>query len=525
MSDNYIPDPLVENTYILRKLKPVLFDATDRTGCLDGTRIELIQTITDWALDPAGPQNILWLYGLAGSGKSALATTIANHLRDKGHLGAFIFCDRDDSERSNPSNIIRTLAYQLSSFDAAVQDAILTVLQKLPDIHLSPILSQFIHLLVNALTSDGVVDTTTPIVVVLDAIDECGNPDSRETVLEILAEMWSQLPLSIRLLVTSRYENDIRGAFEGHEHILSKELVTDSKSNNNDISAYLHSRLARVRKKSRDLQKQRGWPSEDDILSLTQRASGLFVWASTASKYIDGFNPRARLDMLLKGESDSAPERALDKLYQTALESIGHWDDEDFLANFKTAVGIVLVARRPLSHSAIDSLSRPQNGVSCEDTISYLGCLLQQFPTVRLLHPSFADFLFDRSRCSREMWWFRQEKHNHSLAAKCLEHLNRVLKRNLCDIKLSPDPVDEDVPESVSYACLFWTDHVCSISDNEYTDLQFILELLRIFLYQNLLNWIEAMSLLRRSRDVAGRLRDLESWMVNLPEVSRAIAP
>lgn len=495
----------------MRKLKPVIYDATNRTECLNGTRTDLIQTITEWALDPASIQNILWLYGLAGSGKSALSTTIANHLRGEARLGAFIFCDRDDVDRSDPSKVIKTLAYQLSSFDAGVRAAMSTVLRKLPDIHSSPIRSQFLHLLVNTLTSHGVIDSSSPIIVVLDAMDECGNPDSRETLLEVLAEMWGQLPSSVRLFITSRNENDIRAAFEDQEHVHVLELMTDTLSNSGDISAYLRSRLSRVRQKSKGLRNQ-SWPTEDDIRMLTVRASGLFVWASTASKFINGFNPRARMDTLLKGRGDSDPQRALDQLYQTALLSVGNWDEDDFLSSFRHVVGIILVAKRPLSPSAIDALSMPDGRVSCEDTISYLGCVLQQSPTVRFLHPSFMDFLVDRSRCGRDIWWFQEEEHNLKLAGSCLVRLNRALKRNFCDIKLSPDLVDVEIPEDIAYACLFWVDHICSIVNED--SLKSILEHLRTLLYQHLLHWIEVMSLLKRPRDTITHLKTLHSWIL-----------
>lgn len=61
-------------------------DASDRPDCLHGTRVAIIQLITDWALNPAGAQHILWLHALAGAGKSTLFTTIANSLREMGHL-------------------------------------------------------------------------------------------------------------------------------------------------------------------------------------------------------------------------------------------------------------------------------------------------------------------------------------------------------------------------------------------------------------------------------------------------------
>jgi hypothetical protein len=74
---------------ILQNLQPVHMDASNRYECLEGTRLATIQFILDWASEPVGTQNVLWLHGLAGVGKSTLATTMATHFRNQRRLGAF----------------------------------------------------------------------------------------------------------------------------------------------------------------------------------------------------------------------------------------------------------------------------------------------------------------------------------------------------------------------------------------------------------------------------------------------------
>lgn len=66
-------------------------DASQRTGCLDKTRVNLLKFIEDWADDLSCEQSVLWLHGLAGVGKSTLSTTIANRFRTARRLGAFLF--------------------------------------------------------------------------------------------------------------------------------------------------------------------------------------------------------------------------------------------------------------------------------------------------------------------------------------------------------------------------------------------------------------------------------------------------
>lgn len=501
------------HTHTLGKLQPAKMDATDRRECLSGTRTAMIQFIMDWAQDPVGAQNVLWIHGLAGSGKSTLSTTIASKLLGMGLLGAFLFFDRDVAESSDPSVVVRTMAYQLGSFIPCVAASICAAIEKYPNIHQFPIRSQFNQLLVHALSCHPAIDPGVPIVLVIDALDECGNEKRRHALLESLAEQSSQLPPSVRILITSRPERDLRAYFQLRHHIIVQELDTTSQYNIHDISSYLRIQLLRVQEKTPHLKNRIHWPCDETIARLTDRASGLFIWASTAVDYIDAYDPQKRIDIVLRGDAASGAEIALDTLYRTALESAGSWDDESFVNDFQIIVGIVLVARHPLSSTAIDLLRGKTRGVPCIDVISQLGCALQLHPTVRLMHPSLADFLLTGSRCGRRIWFFGQAIHNRALAMHCLHRLSTVLKQNICNSIPSPDSMREDssafIPEDVSYACLYWADHICDIEES--TDA--VMESLCTFLNKHLLHWLEVMSILNRSRDAIALFDRLHIWL------------
>src|SRR5882762_11035110 len=101
---------------VLQRLAPADMEACNRTECLIGTRLDVLSFMEDWVKCPSREQNVLWMHGLAGSGKSAVSTTISNRFRELGWLGAFLFFERDVISRSDPTTIIRTLAYQLGNF-------------------------------------------------------------------------------------------------------------------------------------------------------------------------------------------------------------------------------------------------------------------------------------------------------------------------------------------------------------------------------------------------------------------------
>jgi hypothetical protein len=61
-----------------------------RKNSLPKTRLDIIKVITDWIADESSDQKkVMWLYGLAGSGKITISTTIAWIMRDLHRLGAF----------------------------------------------------------------------------------------------------------------------------------------------------------------------------------------------------------------------------------------------------------------------------------------------------------------------------------------------------------------------------------------------------------------------------------------------------
>jgi hypothetical protein len=144
-------------------------DASRRTGCLPNTRTDVLRFIVDWVNDPTSQQNILWLHGLAGSGKSALSTTIASTFRELGQLGAFLFFDRHVAERSDPTTVIRTLAHQLGASIPEIGTAICAAVERNSTITISSLQHQF-----NWLIRDILAITSQTIVIVLDALDECG---------------------------------------------------------------------------------------------------------------------------------------------------------------------------------------------------------------------------------------------------------------------------------------------------------------------------------------------------------------
>jgi hypothetical protein len=485
-------------------------DASSRVECLPFTRQDILQFVIDWVINSSPDQNILWLFGVTGSGKSALSTTIANYFRELGRLGAFLFFDRDVTERSDPSAVIRTLAYQLGTFD----DQFLRALSyaKSTISWQWPLQIQVEKLLIKPLSTVKDVAEQGPVVLVIDALDECGSAKTRKPLLNILATELVKLPPNFRIVITSRAERDIQESFSSRPNILTRELDLTTASNTNDIVAYFRHWMSIIRASNRLLPLSPDWPGENTILTLADRSSGLFVWASTVITFIeDGHDPEERLALILGSENRSKGEYTLDELYATALGSIGKWKDETFRSDFRTIMGTILAAKDPILPSTIDKLIKPTR--PSLHTISHLGCVLHwsyDLP-LRVLHPSFAEFLTNRERCGNDEWFIDLAFHHRQLADRCLTCLGEELHENVLGKRLNCKhrPDKTSLPAFIAYASAFWIDHVCLVSD----DVSVLVEKVGQFLNQHLLHWFEAMSIILRTNETIGLLEKLHEWL------------
>ena len=481
-------------------------DEYSRIPCLPKTRLDVIRAFTDWIADGSiDRKSVLWLHGVAGSGKSTISTTLAQTMRDLDRLGAFFYFNRDIPER-NAATLIRTLAHQLAIFDPQIGTEVSRVVERNPNIAAMPLEFQFTNLLA-AQAFKSVQWSGGPILLIIDALDECGSKKDRKHLMQVLSKGFSYLPPFIRVVVSSREEPDIKGVLESHPAVHSYHLDINSTNTIGDITEFLRCRFIEIRTTKKNVSFPSNWPSDDVVYALRERAAGLFVWAATACLYIDNYDPLLRLRDIISQESvqrKSAPFANLDRLYKTGLHSAGNWDDPPFRSDCCSILGTVLCARIPMSCSAMDSLlalPRP-----CVQSISHLRCVLQVGKTedaVRILHPSFHDYL--SSRCQAEVWSIDTQEHNAKLAVRCIDLLDRSLRENICGLTLPHHVQKESIPEAVSYACAFWIEHVCLMSDVG----DDIANQIHRFLCRHLLHWIEAQAILKSHGKTIQSLQNL----------------
>ena len=98
---------------------------------------------------------------------------------------------------------------------------------------------------------------------------------------------------------------------------------------------------------------------------------------------------------------------------------------------------------------------------------------------------------------------------------RCIDLLDKELRENICDMTLPYLSRKKTLPEAISYACKFWIEHICLVSD--ITD--DIVDQIYDFLVKHLLHWMEAMAILSSHNDTIRSIRNLMERLEVCPPI------
>ncbi|KAF7332962.1 YVTN repeat-like/Quino protein amine dehydrogenase [Mycena venus] len=494
----------------LRRLNPLsmpLVSPHFRTTCLSGTRSKVISELTQWGLLSA--DKILWIHAHAGSGKSTLSTTIANVFESHGRLGSFVFFDRGVEERSEPSGMIRTIAYQLCRQREDIADKIRYCVENQPRISEMTLDVQFQRLLVEPLTT---IDIQQRVIIIIDALDECADGPSRAAFVSLLSRGLPQLPDFVRVLITSRNYPWIRHALAQVADLRVMDL-NKAPDIDNDIRVYISAQMEKIQGQYSDLPP--GWPANDAVDSLVQHAHGLFVWVSVACSYIQAYNPVTRLQTLLSSPSvcalteHSLHNHSLNNLYAIAIRDAGPWHAEDFAKDMHDLLAVIIVSQNPQSlHGIGDILGIDAARIA--DLVSRLQSILKQDENglIHVFHPSVRDYLVD---IEGHAWSITEPEEHIIMATRCIHHLNNNLHRNTtacCSLEDKTSRIT--LTDAVAYACVSWVHHVCKAKPTAQ-----VADEIHGFMSTHFLHWMEALKILGQSRDSITWLKQLWSRYSN----------
>uniref|UniRef100_L2FYC2 Vegetative incompatibility protein het-e-1 n=1 Tax=Colletotrichum fructicola (strain Nara gc5) TaxID=1213859 RepID=L2FYC2_COLFN len=447
-------------------------DVQDRPRCENGTRVRVQELIYNWANDDSG-EPFFWLVGPAGTGKSTVARTITDSWAKRKQLAAGYFFKRGEKGRNDTSRLFATIAVQLADTIPYFQEHLRRSIDGMDGDAIGErgLTTQFDKLIMNPLIAlESVHSSRQPMVIVIDALDECERPEHLSQVITLLDKLRDIRTVHLRVLFTSRFASEVNGAFEpfiSHKNArkfeLHREFCEDAKS---DIQTFLMVKFAEI-KKRRKVQ-QNPWPADEDLARMVQLATTpepLFIYAATLYRF-----------QCEEGKSQ------LYQIYDPILRQILSDEEADSDQQLKFLGALVLLAT-PLSAASLTALL----GMDIDDVnwwLLELHAVLEIPPErhrpIRLLHKSFSDFLL------------------HS------DDTGNGLRRDICGIdkpavqgdEINQDLIDTHIPADLGYACLYWVYH---LQQSEWSLGDDICE----FLYEHFLHWLEILALLGKMSDGA----------------------
>ena len=508
---------LVQQDLWFRKRLKLVKTGYDRTlCCMEGTRESILNNIAAWATNGSGqnnvPQNnIYWIYGLPGIGKTSLAHSICETFDDRKQLVGAFFCQRDDTNLSEPRNILPTLIYKLAEISPTFRKIVAECLRNSPNLTTE---SMKDTIFLDFIRSLPLPPNEHSLVFVIDALDECGNTQSRPDVLKSLVDAVALAPW-LRIILTSRPEADIERFFNSlaRSSHLSYDLATDPKASD-DLRTFARSQFDMV---ASHWHLSTPWPEEAGFNRAVSRANGLFIFIKTlvlALKKCE--DPEESLKEALQGSAGTGLD-SLYGLYSSILRTHG------YIRGFWRLLVVITTAQyRPLSKAPIAKLTGVKPNL-VETFVDALSSLLYRDEgdngAIRVRHLSISDF-FLSDRCDFQVKL--QEAHAQQGIA-CLETMVKQLRFNICkledsrlantDVKDLQSRIEQNISDPLQYSSLYWSTHLCFSPDNISRDPLALGKLKEFFEGLYPLFWIEVLSIMGMVPVGAPSLRRVATWV------------
>jgi hypothetical protein len=253
--------------------------------CLPDTRVNLLRDIYSWA-DGQDERCIFWLNGLAGTGKSTIARTVARRYHDQKRLGASFFFSRGGGDVGHAGKFVTSIAWQLASSVPSLDQYVCDAIKERRDIASQSLHDQWQQLILRPLSRLSGNGGQFSYMLVVDALDECDNNDDIKPIVHILAKARSLTSDQLRVFLTSRPEIPIRYRFGQLPYAEHMDFVLHNISQSiidHDISIFLEYNLKLV---TEEHHLSAGWPGKQIVEQLVHSANGLFIWAATACRFI-----------------------------------------------------------------------------------------------------------------------------------------------------------------------------------------------------------------------------------------------
>jgi hypothetical protein len=372
--------------------------------CHPATRTAVLDLILRRIKSSTEECSILWLYGPAGAGKSAIAQTIAERTGGE-QLAASFFFSRGKPDRDTAQKLWATIAFQIAMSMPALRDLIGSAVVDTPGIFFKSPENQLHKLVIEPLhslgseISDSDISQSSPFLIIIDGLDECKREAEQSEILHSIAMIIHSYHLPLCFLIASRPEPHILHSFDSSDlrNICYHICLDGSFKPVEDVHLFLRCKFDEIYEKHWHMMASipQPWPPEDVVQLLARRSSGQFIYATTVIRFIDDedYRPTDRLEIALNASQHSTAFKnsELDLLYQQILSTC---PNTSLLCRI---LGCILVSQHEqLSAVDIEALLSLCAGDVCLTfhRLHSLVCVPDSGEVIPY-HASLEDFIFD----------------------------------------------------------------------------------------------------------------------------------
>lgn len=448
------------------------FDQSPKGPCLSGTRVKIPQELVSEVKDDR--TRVVWLKGSPGKGKSTIAKSLCIELRaDKIPVFSFFF-NKDGGKAHTASTEIfaSTIARQLARFSPDFNDA----LAALDLEQIVRIISKEEQLQQLVVTPARKIKWPFRAVLVLDALDECGDRRALEELMELVRKLL-QLPPAFAIFISCR-PVDIVDRFLGDAS--AKHHSLDGSGDAEDIRLFVETSLLNIP----DHSESGKWPPQCGRMDeFADACGGLFEIASVRVRRVRDEDILSRIEIFDHILSDRDPAPSLVKEYRRILKSAytaklvsdeKTRSREVAYKRYRLLVGVLITTEEPMTPRSLSSLVNMEV-YKIRDSLRQLSPIMEirgDDDPFRFYHASSREFLLSDDKDPDPAFRSYPISFNGAQHIEMLEHCLKNF-------------------EASDYGKNRWRVHLWAIKAEEAPR---AVAALKLFLEEGLMKWLEFMS-------------------------------